>query len=191
MAVSDVAICNLALQKLGADRIVTLDQDHPNARDCNAAYAPTRDKLLRRYAWSFAKSRAELAASATAPAFDYGYAFPLPTDFLRLILPRDNRIDWVIERHAGRRAILSNDAGPLEIRYVALVTDPTEFDPLFDDALACALAFQICEKITQSNTKKADLVAEMREAIRNARQMNAFEVLPQESDDDPWIQARL
>ena len=191
MAVSEVAICNLALQKLGAARITSLTQDDPNARECNAAYVPTRDKLLRRYAWSFAKSRANLAAHATAPAFQYGYAFPLPTDFLRLILPADSSIDWIVERHAGRRAILSNDSGPLYIKYIALVTDPTEFDPLFDDAFACALAMQMCEKITQSNTKKADVAMEFRDAIRLARQMNSFEVLPQEADDDPWIKARL
>ena len=141
MAVSEVAICNLALQKLGAARITSLTQDDPNARECNAAYVPTRDKLLRRYAWSFAKSRANLAAHATAPAFQYGYAFPLPTDFLRLILPADSSIDWIVERHAGRRAILSNDSGPLYIKYIALVTDPTEFDPLFEEI------YDYCDKM--------------------------------------------
>jgi len=189
MAASDVAICNLALQKLGAERIVSLTQDHPNARHCNVAFAPTRNKLLRRYAWSFAKARASLAAHATAPAFDFDYAYPVPTDFMRLILP-PNEVDWIVERHQGRRAILSNDTGPLEIRYIATVEDPTEFDPLFDDALAAALAWQMCEAITQSNTKKADLVEEFKEGIRVARQMNAFEVLPAEAVEDPWIAAR-
>jgi hypothetical protein len=190
MAVSEVAICNLALQKLGAARIVSLTQDDPNARDCNVAYGPARNRLLRRYGWNFAKSRAALTASGTTPAFDYDYAFPVPTDFLRLILPPDASIDWVVERIDGRRAILSNDAGPIYIRYVALVTDPTEFDPLFDDALACALAYQTCEKITQSNTKRADIASEFKEAIRVARQMNAFETLPAEAGEDSWLSAR-
>lgn len=190
MAISDVTIGNLALQKLGAVRITSLTDDSRNARSINAAYEQIRNRELRRYLWSFAKSRASLAASAIAPDFDFDYAYPVPTDFLRLILPPDNRLDWVIERHQGRRAILTNDAGPLQVRYVALVTDPTEFDPLFAEAFACALAWHCCEEITQSNQKKADISAEYKDAIRAARQTNAFEVLPVDAAEDTWLSAR-
>ena len=38
MAISRVQLANRALQKLGAKRIESLTQDHPNARSMNAAF---------------------------------------------------------------------------------------------------------------------------------------------------------
>jgi hypothetical protein len=193
MAVSDVSICNLALQKLGAARIVSLSDDSRNARSCNAAYEQMRDRELRAYRWNFNKAwSGDLAADATAPTHpDYGYAFPVPTDFLNLRLPADNTLDWILARHGGRRAVLTNDSGPINVPYGCRITDPTEFDPLFVDALACKLAWHMAEEITQSNQKKADAANEYKMAIAEARRANSFEVLPAAPDDDSWLSARL
>ena len=152
---SVVEICNRALQKLGAARIVDITDNSKNARSCNTAYNPTRLKELRRHTWNFAIKRASLPASVTPPLFDYRFAYPLPTDFLRLLAPDpiSNRedIEWVIEGNT----IVTNDSAPLQIRYVADITDPNLMDPLFREAVSADLAMELCEEITQSNEKKA------------------------------------
>lgn len=190
MSTSDVSICNLALQKLGANRITSLSDNDRNARSMNACYEAIRDRELRRKAWKFAIKRATLAPSATEPDFDYSYAFLLPVDFLRLILPPYSSSDWVMEQHTGQPAILTNDGDTLEIRYVAKVTDPTLFDPLFVDALACALALHCCEELTQSNTKQSSLTQQYRDAMTAAARLDAFEKMPETPSDDSWFNAR-
>lgn len=190
MAVSAVAICNLALQKLEDSRIASLDDDSTRARDSNAAYEHCRDLELRAHNWNFARKRATLAPSAVAPEYDYDYAFPLPSDCLRLLPPAVNGLDWRLESHEGQTCILTNDGDELEINYIAKITDPTKHDPLFDEMLACRIAKQLCKKITGSNTKKADIDAEYKDARAEARRINAFENISEEAPEDPWLAAR-
>jgi len=201
MATSETAIVNLALQKLGtADRITDLTQDHPLARSASVSYAMLRDKELRANPWGFAKKRAVLSPSATAPAFDFSYAFPLPSDYLLLLSPNvsgtfeesaRNNVDWTIENHLGVASIMTNDGSTLKIIYIAKITDTAQFDAMFDEALACKLAWHLAEEITQSNTKKAALFQEYRRCIAEARQVNAIEKPPVFSPEDPWLTARL
>lgn len=191
-ATSDVAICNLALQLLGARRVTSLTEDSPNARSMNSCYTMLRDSELEKHPWRFAMSRAQLAASPIKPAFHFANAFPLPADNLTLILPRWRiALDWVIENHEGQPSILTNDAAPLNINYVAQIADPTLFPTSFCRALAAALAAHTCEEITQSNEKKADAQGRYKEAIGEAKQNNAFMVVPPEGPVDTWDAARV
>jgi len=190
MAVSVVAICNLALQKVGDARITSLSDDSPRARSLNASYEIIRDRELRANKWNFAKKRATLAPSAVEPDFDFDYAFPLPTDCLRLLPPNTPSLDWQTESHEDRTSILTNDGDTLEIQYIARVTDPNQFDVLFVEMLACKLALHLCEDRTQSSTKKADLVQEYKELRREARLVNAFENSSEEAPEDSWLLAR-
>lgn len=192
MAISDVDVCNRALQKLGAKRITSLTENSPNARDCNAAYEILRDAELRKHPWSFARKRASLAADGTDPAFGYDKRYALPTDFLRLTEENSNELrtqypDLQIE---GRYILTDNDA-PLQVVYIATVSDPNEFDALFVEALASKIAYELCEKITQSNTKKAAAGADYRDAIREAKRTNAIERPSLEPPEDTWVTARI
>lgn len=190
MATSDVSICNLALQKLGTGRIVSLSENSVEAREVSACYEAMRDKELRAYFWNFAKTRVTLAPSAVTPDFTFTYAFPLPADFLRLIKPARLGLDWQIERHDGALALLTNDGDTLEVRYIAKITNPALFDPCFVEMLACKIAWQCCEKITQSNTKKVAIMEEYREHRAEARKTNAFELPSQPEPVDSWLAAR-
>lgn len=196
MATSDVSICNLALQKLGAARITSLTEDSPQARACNACYEAMRDLELRKHRWAFAIRREALAADTTAPAFGPANYFTLPSDFLRLIEPDEsenyNTLDWRIESTSdSSKKIATDAAAPLNIRYIARITDPTLFDSAFDETLACRVAVQICEQVTQSNAKMESVMAQYKDAVREARRANAIEGIPAEPPTDTWITARL
>ncbi|OGT79394.1 MAG: hypothetical protein A3J35_04335 [Gammaproteobacteria bacterium RIFCSPLOWO2_02_FULL_52_10] len=187
---SETEICNRALQKLGAGRITSLTQDSANARSCNVAYEPIRDAELRAHPWSFSVKRVQLAALATAPTFYFDNQFQLPSDFLRL-LPRDRfdnlaDLDWTIE---GRN-LLTDDAAPLDVRYVAKITDPNTMDALFREALSSKIAYELCEEITQSNTKKEAARTDYIMVIREARRINAIEKTAEYLPEDEWLTAR-
>ena len=187
---SVIDICNRALQKLGAERITSLDQNTENARACNVAYEYVRDAELRSHPWNFAIKRAQLAADTDAPAFGYDHQYTLPSDFLRLMPPDSrynyNTLDWQIE---GKK-ILTDDDAPLEIRYIAKVTDPNLFDALFVEVLANRMAVELCEQLTQSNTKAQIVRDDYVRAMREARRLNAFENISAEQQTDTWITSR-
>lgn len=198
---SKVAIINRALTKLGADRIVSTVEDSKEARDINATFDIVRDDELRAHRWSFAKRRAQLAASVTAPLFEYSHQFPLPVDCLRVLMVGDlwpgvdfsdyrtgpAGLDWRIE---GRN-ILMNDEGPLDLVYLARVEDTTTWDASFIEAFACRLAAEVCESITQSSAKRQLAWEEYDRAIIKARRAGAIELPPQQIADDTWILGRV
>jgi hypothetical protein len=187
---SDISIANRALQELGDEPITSLSDGNTRARAVNVAFEPARQAELRAHPWNFAVRRASLAASATAPAFGPSNAFPLPSDFLKLLPPDEaenyNSRDWIIEG----RSVLTYDSAPLEIRYIADITDANTMDSLFREALALRIADALCEKLTQSNTKREAIAAKYVRTIREARRANAFDNVPKTAAEDSWITVR-
>jgi len=197
---SQVQICNQALTKLGAERITDLLDDTRNARVMNAIYTAKRDAELAAHPWTFAIKRAEVPASSTAPAFGWAYSYPMPTDFLRLVEIGQDYVFYDVETPAfqvesdpstGRQAILTDQSSPLQIRYVYRVTNPGLHSALFDETLACRLAAEGCEEITQNLSKREAAWVEHRQAIRAARRVNAIEQPPQRNPNGAWANALL
>jgi len=182
---SEVDICNLALQQIGAKSISSLGDDSPRARACNRVYAHARDSEIRAHPWSFARARVSLAAKSTDPAFGYSKAYQLPADFLRL-LPTREQTDFQIE--GGD--ILTDDGAPLKVVYLRQVTDPNTFDQGFIDLLVARVARDVSEKINNSSRKLEAAQAIYLDAKAEARRVNAFERPPQEPPTDTWITAR-
>lgn len=197
---SVIEVANAALTKLGSARITSLDDDVKAAREINARFEAVRDDELRAYRWSFCVARAQLAALATAPSFGWTYQYQLPSDCLRVDQINDqfpsavidNYIsaeltDWVIE--GGK--ILTNIGSPLRLRYCARIDDPNAWDPSFREALACRLAVELCEALTQSNEKRRLAWEEYQQAIKRAVRANAIERHPIQPPDDSWIFSRI
>lgn len=187
---SQTDICNLALQKLGAKRITSINEDSVNARACLASYSHCLAKSLRAHPWRFAIDRASIAADAEEPAFGKSYSYTLPAGFLRLISPYPeatfNDLDYEIE---GRK-IYTNISAPLQIRYIYLISDTSLMDPLYVEVLACEMAEQMCEQLTQSNSKKASITADKQAAIKEARRTNAIESISAVPPEDSWVTVR-
>jgi len=192
---SQTDIANLALTKLGAASITEITDGTHAADVLRGLYPHCVDALLRAHLWAFSRHRVQLAQMTETPPFDYAAQYPLPTDCLRVLAagnapgngPAPQHPPWVIE---GRR-ILINHSGPLPLLYVRRVEDPNLFDALFKQALACQLALDACERLTQSNTKKEALARELERIIITARRTNAIERPAVRPFDDTWLAARL
>lgn len=200
MAASAIVICNSTLHKLGESAIVTLDDANDRARALKLRYAPIRDLTLRSQRWNFALKRARLSADVTAPDFDYELRYALPSDCLQLVYINGTEftpgmVDYNSRSYSTYQLeggyILTDTAAPLDVRYVARIESEQLFDPLFDEALACRLAFDCCEKITQSTSKKQTAWQEYQMAIREAIRVNAIEAPMEEPVDGSWVLARL
>lgn len=183
---SQVDIGNRALDKLGAESIVSLDEDSENARVINRMYDIVLDSLLRSHIWNCSKVRVVLAPMTTVPAFDYDYQFQLPADCLRPIFPPDVT-DWSVEKG---NILLTNDGTVLNLLYISTLTDPNDMDACFIEAFASKLAMECCEKITQSATKRRLATDEFNNAMATARKANAFESIPLQQDYSSWVASR-
>lgn len=65
---SDVSICNEALQRAGTrSNIAALTEASPEAEACNLIYAATRDELLGMAMWNFSRKTAYLSLLKSAP----------------------------------------------------------------------------------------------------------------------------
>lgn len=172
---SQVEICNLALAKIGSDSFITdIDDGTKSARYLKLFYIPTRDALLRSHLWRFARKQAVLAPLATAPLFDGGNYFQLPTDCLRVV---GTDLDytaaygrWYVE---GDKIVADTDT--LNIVYIKRVEDEALFDPLFVQAFATYLAHEVCMSLAQSASMKGNLAQEMQAAIIRAAHAGSTE----------------
>jgi hypothetical protein len=204
---SVIDVCNRALQKLGAKRISALTDQTPSARACALAYPIIRQSELRKYDWNFAISRVQLAADSPAPTWGRQNSFTLPADYIKLTnaypetLSNDiNTVgvsvaftaestgmrDWVIE---GKK-IVTNDSSPLNLRYIADITDTSMWDAIFVEVVATAMAYELCEELTQSNTKKSDIAQAYKTIIDSAKHASSIEIAPADPPPDTWLTCR-
>lgn len=200
---SQVDIANRALSKLGEARIISLDDDTKNAREIKSAFDIVRDAEFRAHRWHFTKRRITLPALSATPSFGWDYQYALPSDFLQVIQVGyyDPVIDltdyrtsgtreWEIEYGDAGNVLLSNFEAPLPLRYVARIDDPTRYDATFVEVLSCRLAVEVCQALTQSETKKESARADYKEAMMVAIRSNAIELPPQTMQDGSWILGR-
>ena len=186
MAVTSTSICNSALSKIGAERILSLDADNNRAKLLKEQYEKIRDELLYAHPWNFAIKRSQLAALVTAPLFGFKFQFQLPSDCLRVIdtdMPKG--ADWKVE---GRFILC--DSGELNIQYIKKETDTSKYTPAFAEVLAAKIAADVCYAITQSTTLKASLYQEYEFKLRQARSFDAQESVGDRVYADAWLNAR-
>ena len=192
---SQTDICNQALTKIGADRILAITDDTKAASTLNAIWAIKRDAELAAQPWTFAIRRASLPASTTTPSFGWSYAYPLPSDYLAMVEVGEDYAFYtgdpqpLFALEGGE--VLTDQGSPLNIRYVSRVTNTGLYPALFAEALACRLAAELCESMTQSVPKLEAAWAEHKKAIREARRVNAIEQPPRKIPPGSWERALL
>lgn len=186
---SETALANLALQMMGRGKFITaLDEDSQAARVLRHQLPYARDAVLRAYPWNFAQRRKEIAASETAPAFEFSNAYDLPDDCLWCHTVYDGSAeDWKVEN--GQ--ILTNMGSPLYIKYTARVTDLATSDPLFFQALAARLAADCAVTITESQDKAAEMWRVYTAKLREARAVDAQEGQPEALPNGSWHDGRV
>ena len=186
MPSTSTAICNSALAKLGAERILSIDDNSARAKLMKEQYAKIRDELLYSHPWNFSIKRTTLAAAVTPPLFDYGFSYPLPADCLRVIgtdLPPEVR--WQVE---GRNLIC--DFNAVKVKYISLVLDEAQFTPGFVELFACKLASDLAFSVTQSSTVEANAYKKYEEKLRQIRSFDAQESNGDRVYSDGWLNSR-
>lgn len=163
-----VDIVNIGLSKIGAARIRRMDGARTSAEVfCATNYPHWVISELAKHRWVFASSQLTLVQyerDENDP--QTSNIFSLPTNVVRVI--REPHNTW---KQEGRT--IRSDQEMLNLD-VVLNVDTYQFDPLFVEVLACRVAKESAEYLTQSNTKKATAESSYDKAISDARKYNGF-----------------
>ena len=190
---STVDICNSALNLLGASTISALTEDTKNARLCNQRFEPIRNRVFRSHNWNCLIKRVELAQDSTGPVVEYTYAYTLPSDCLRVMLINNgstdsikSALDYKVE---GRKIV--TDETTIYLVYIALITDPNEYDSYLREAISHQLAADLAYAITNNSTLANNYMARADERLREARFIDATENSLDTVEANEFTDARL
>jgi len=190
---SAVDIANSALNLLGASTISAFTDDSKNARLINQRYEPVRNRVFRSHAWNCLHKRVQLAQNSTAPVIEYTYAYALPSDCLRVLKVHNGTTDSIqsaIDYKLEGRNIVT-DEGTVYLIYVALDTDPNNYDSYLQESISHQLAADLCYAITNNATLANNYMARADERLREARFIDASENSLGTIESNEFTDARL
>lgn len=95
--------------------------------------------------------------------------------------------DWLFEGNY----IVSREVDPIMFRFVADVTDVTLMDPMFCEGLACRIAIEVWEKLTQKTGTIGVIEQQYKTFMGDARTVNAIEIGSEEPPEDDYVSCRL
>ena len=195
MPISDIAICNRALDMLGADPIVSFDDATQVGRLCKRNYEPVRDAVLRAYPWNPAIRRAALPALTEVPAWGFAFQYALPEGpepprCLRVLSIESETVGQATEYRIEGRRILSDEGPPLHILYIAQIIDPTRFGPLLADTIAARLAAELAYPLTASTSLGQAMGQSYRDKLTEARAIDAQEGSAGRLSTNEWLESR-
>lgn len=182
------SIINLGLGKITASRVSSLAPPKtPIEVKCAEGYDHWRDDELAKRDWRFALVEGHaptLVTTLTDVSLPYKYA--LPNNYLRA-LP-GTRTRWSI-----RGTFLYSDSNVELFDYIKRTTE-ADFSPAFAELLACRVAMEMAEHVTQSNSKGETADRKYERALAEAARQNAFITGPQEvltaDENDEWLTSR-
>jgi len=190
---SVVDICNSALNLLGASTISALTDDTKNARLCNQRYEPVRNRIFRSHPWNCLIKRVQLAQDSAAPVIEFANQYTLPTDCLRVLKIHNGTTDSVasdLEYKIEGRKIKTNE-GTVYLVYVALDTDPNNYDAYVQEAISHQLAADIAYAVTNNATLANNYMSRADERLREARFIDATENSVDTIEANEFTDARL
>ena len=190
---SAVDIANSALNLLGASTISAFTDDSKNARLINQRYEPVRNRVFRSHAWNCLHKRVQLAQNSTAPVVEYTHAYALPSDCLRVLKIHNgttdsiaSNIDYKLE---GRNIV--TDEGTVFIIYIALDTDPNNYDTYLQESISHQLAADLAYAVTNNATLADKYMTRADERLREARFIDATENSLGTIESSEFTDARL
>lgn len=196
---SETELVNSALRRVGETRITALSDVVPRAGVANDILAAERDAALVRHTWNFATTRVELAVLATAPAFEFTYAFVLPADYLRVVSVSDSNAGGgspeykieAVDQGSGSfvNCILCNYSR-LWLRYVRRVTTVSLMHVGFQEVLVLRMAKIFAIACANSSTLREQMDEDLKRTVREMKSIDAIEDYPERLPEGSWLTER-
>jgi len=189
---TQIGIWNQALDVLREQPLSSINDTTATAKLLGRNYAQQRDYLMERYLWKFALTRAQIAADSTAPSYGWTYRYALPTDSLRFVPPTyDGSIDGQpIPFEEENGYILTDQAGPLKLRYILRTTNEGLWSNGFCECLSLRLAMRIAHWLTGKQSMLQQIQSLYKETLQEVVQTHAVQVASIAYYDDDILYER-
>lgn len=190
MAITKGDILNKCLVLVGANPIVSIDDDTENARVLSRVYDLSLRSVLSETEWYFAMKRELLALSGDTLAWTdttwENYVYVRPRDAIRIFSTNEPSSKW---REEGQYII--SDTSGLGVRYSWFIEDATKYPVFFVDALIDKLCENISYYVLNSPSKSQEFKETyLKISLPRAMSVNSQIGVPEYMKDDAWILAK-
>lgn len=147
---SVIDICNQALTRVGAERIVSLNDGTPEAILCNLLFDTLVDETISEGQWSSAVFRIALNKTINTPVFDFDFEYQLPTN------PKVLNVLSINETRAGDKEYtiegdkLLSDESSVSIKFIGRIDNTELFGPYLTRAIVSRLAHELAFPLTSN-----------------------------------------
>lgn len=183
---SEVAIANDALLRLGEQQVTALNEDSRNGRLVNHFYASVRDSVLASHPWNEAIKRSGLARLTTTPAWGFSYLYQLPSDFITLI-----RIDGADSDFRIEQRTIATDLTTMNIVYVFRLTDVAAMSEDLKKCISTRMSAEMSKPITGSDSTFDRMWTLHQQALNEARYQDSRQGPIDRVTGSTWVNARL
>lgn len=189
MAVSTTSICNMALAYLGQEPINSIDDGDKKAKMCKLFFQQVIDDTLRKFPFSCAVERKQLAQSINSPVYGFDYAYPLPSNpkCIRLLEVKSSENDKPVYRVESGKIL--TDETDCYIKYIKQLKDVSEFDSSLITVIEYGLAAKLAIVLLDNINLKQMAVQEYQAALSNAGLNDCLSDYNDSDDNADWVSA--
>lgn len=191
-----LAIYNAALVEIGDYRLASLTESGERRRVLDETYDEVVEDCLAESSWNFATETVQADAdTGIDPAFGYEHVFAKPSDWIRThALSADEYFNQPLNEYYDDVNYWSADVTPIYIRYVSNDTgmglELSRWPRSFTRYVELELAQRICERLTQSSSKRDKIEERRDKALRNAKNNDAMNEPTKFAPTGAWTRAR-
>lgn len=188
---------NEALLLLGERNLASLTENREPRRLLDQVWdTGAVDFCLEQAFWKFATRSVRIDSTPSIePEFGYQYVFIKPDDFIRTSsVCSDEYFSIPIDRYSDEAGYWFADIDVLYVKYVSNDTqygaDTALWPGSFSKYFSAYLASEICVRLTQSSTKKAEIDKLMEQLLTKAKSKDAMAGPTVQLPAGSWTRAR-
>ena len=191
MAYSEIAISNMALAMLGADSIRSFDEKNKRSRMCKRFYDSTRDYMLSKFDWPFARAFKNLKqldlSDEDVPINEKAFQLPPDCRTPRDVHPPGSSTNWRIVSNR-----LYTELDSIGLYYTKKEVNSSLFSDTFINALASGLAVRLCVPITQDKALVKTIYQVHRQDLLDAQESDAnigndYRTFDEDPENDSFV----
>lgn len=192
LTITDVDICNQALDMLKEAPIASMDEESATAERLNRNFNVWRTTFLSLHPWNFATKRASIAEDGTTPAFGWKHRYTIPDDCLQI---RPLRYDGafnkpLISYEVEDGYILTDQTTPLKIIYTYDHTAYGGWHYAAVTAFAAYIAYNVAHAITGKVSAKEIMRQAWEDAMSEAKRLDGMQGTLEVADTNDVIAVR-
>jgi hypothetical protein len=198
MGTTRLLLYNGALLALGERELSSLTDATPSRRYLDQAWnAGFVDEVLNAGQWTFATRTQQLTHDDSVETeFGHTYAFPIPTDCVRLTaLCADEFFNIPLRQYQVEKGYYFASVDPIYVSYVSNDAsyggDLSKWNADFCEYARLRLAEKIIPRLTNNKTDRGDFAKLVKMKLREAKSSNAMDRPPGTPPVGTWVNARM